>query len=243
MVNRSTPPPDVPMRPSELPLPEETVLPDGVRLLTLPDNRAPVVEFRLILPYAGRAYDAPDWIGLSGAAARLLTAGTPTRNSFEIADEADRYGGYISASANTETAIVSARCLAQHFEPMTRLIADVLLNPTFPPDEVEIDRYNYTDRLRGGLPTQWTLKVRGMAGVARPAEIILVFEAFGMWHGQTTSPSGGAVAEGWNVAFVDGHAKYLQNAIFMDQHPQSPVGGGGRTVRLNQDPEAENPNL
>ncbi|MCS6918995.1 MAG: DUF1559 domain-containing protein [Fimbriimonadales bacterium] len=101
--------------------------------------------------------------------------------------------------------------------------------------------YNYTDRLRGGSPAQWTLKIRGMAGVARPAEIIIAFEAFGMWHGQTTSPSGGAVAEGWNVAFVDGHAKYLQNAIFMDQHPQA--GGGGRNVRLNQDPESENPNL
>ncbi len=148
MISRSAPPPDVPMRASELPLPEATVLPNGMRLLMLPDKRAPVVEFRLILPYAGRAYDAPDWIGLSSAAARLLTAGTPTRNSFEIADEADRYGGYISASANTETAILSARCLTQHLEPMTQLIADVLLNPTFPNDEVEIDRANTLQRLR-----------------------------------------------------------------------------------------------
>jgi predicted Zn-dependent peptidase len=136
------------MRPSELPLPDATTLPNGVRLMTLPDRRAPVVEFRLILPYAGRAYDAPDWVGLSGAAARLLIAGTPTRTSFEIADEADRYGGYISVSANTETAILSARCLAPYTEPMTRLIADVLLNPTFPADEVEIDRANTLQRLR-----------------------------------------------------------------------------------------------
>jgi zinc protease len=148
MFTRSTPPPDVPMRPSELPLPDEMTLSNGVRLLLLPDRRAPVVEFRLILPYAGRAYDAPEWVGLSGAAARLLIAGTPTRSSFEIADEADRYGGYISVSANTETAILSARCLASGVEPMTRLISDVLLNPTFPPDEVEIDRANTLQRLR-----------------------------------------------------------------------------------------------
>lgn len=145
---RAAPPPDVPMRPSALPLPDTQTLPNGLSLLTLPDSRAPVVEFRLILPCGGRAYDEPDWIGLSGAAARLLTAGTPTRSSFEIADEADRYGGYISVSANTETAILSARCLAPYVEPMTRLIADVLLNPTFPPDEVEIDRANTLQRLR-----------------------------------------------------------------------------------------------
>ncbi|MCS7209728.1 MAG: insulinase family protein [Fimbriimonadales bacterium] len=148
MITRSVPPPDVPMRPSELPLPDATLLPNGLRLLMLPDTRAPVVEFRLVLPYAGRAYDAPEWIGLSGATARLLIGGTPTRSSFEIADEADRCGGYISVSANTETATLSARCLAPYLEPMTRLIADVLLNPTFPPDELEIDRANTLQRLR-----------------------------------------------------------------------------------------------
>ncbi|GIV10458.1 MAG: hypothetical protein KatS3mg019_2549 [Fimbriimonadales bacterium] len=147
-LNRAVPPPDAPMRPSELPLPDATTLPNGVRLITLPDRRAPVVEFRLILPYAGRAYDTSDWIGLSGATARLLTAGTPTRASFDIADEADRYGGYVSVSASTETATLSARCLAPYTEPMTRLIADVLLNPTFPADEVEIDRANTLQRLR-----------------------------------------------------------------------------------------------
>jgi len=147
-MNRATPPPDLPMRPSQLPLPDAHTLPNGVRVLTLPDRRAPVVEFRLVLPFAGRAYDDPNWVGLASATARLMIAGTPTRTSFEIADEADRYGGSIGVSANTETATLSARCLSAYLEPMTRLIADVLLHPTFPPDEVEIDRANTLQRLR-----------------------------------------------------------------------------------------------
>jgi zinc protease len=147
-MNRATPPPDLPMRPSHLPIPDAHTLPNGVRVLTLPDRRAPVVEFRLVLPFAGRAYDDPDWVGLASATARLMIAGTPTRTSFEIADEADRYGGSIGVSANTETATLSARCLSAYLEPMTRLIADVLLHPTFPPDEVEIDRANTLQRLR-----------------------------------------------------------------------------------------------
>jgi zinc protease len=147
-MTRATPPPDLPMRPSQLPLPDTHTLPNGLRVLTLPDARAPVVEFRLVLPFAGRSYDDPDWVGLAAATARLMIAGTPTRTSFEIADEADRYGGSISVSANTETAILSARCLSAYLEPMTRLIADVLLHPTFPPDEVEIDRANTLQRLR-----------------------------------------------------------------------------------------------
>jgi zinc protease len=147
-MNRATPPPDLTMRPSHLPIPDAHTLPNGVRVLTLPDRRAPVVEFRLVLPFAGRAYDDPNWVGLVSATARLMIAGTPTRTSFEIADEADRYGGSIGVSANTETATLSARCLSAYLEPMTRLIADVLLHPTFPPDEVAIDRANTLQRLR-----------------------------------------------------------------------------------------------
>ena len=147
-MNRATPPPDLPMRPSQLPMPDAHTLPNGLRVLTLPDRRAPVVEFRLVLPFAGRAYDDPNWVGLASATARLMIAGTPSRTSFEIADEADRYGGSVGVSANTETATLSARCLSAYLEPMTRLIADVLLHPTFPPDEVEIDRANTLQRLR-----------------------------------------------------------------------------------------------
>jgi len=147
-MTRATPPPDLPMRSSQLPLPAAHQLPNGLRVLTIPDTRAPVVEFRLVLPFAGRAYDDPSWVGLAAATARLMIAGTPTRTSFEIADEADRYGGSISVSANTETATLSARCLSAFLNPMTRLIADVLQHPTFPPDEVEIDRSNTLQRLR-----------------------------------------------------------------------------------------------
>jgi predicted Zn-dependent peptidase len=34
-MNRATPPPDLPMRPSQLPLPDAHTLPNGVRVLTL----------------------------------------------------------------------------------------------------------------------------------------------------------------------------------------------------------------
>jgi prepilin-type N-terminal cleavage/methylation domain-containing protein len=102
--------------------------------------------------------------------------------------------------------------------------------------------YNYTDRLRGGTPQQWTLNVRSMAEVARPSEIIIVFDAYPIWHGESRAPNGGPIPENWNVAFVDGHVKNLPHAVFMDQFP-GVAGGGGNRLRLNQNPAADNPNL
>lgn len=144
---RTTPPPDHPMGVLNIPTPEVTRLPNGLEVWLLQDKRAPMVEFRLTLPTGGRAYDEPEWIGLASATARLMTAGTPTRTSLQIADTAERYGGGIGFSANTETAGMHAHCLAQHLQPMLELIADVLLHPIFPEDEVNIDRANTLQRL------------------------------------------------------------------------------------------------
>jgi len=144
----ATPPPDHPMGELHLPLPEEHTLPNRLQLLMIPDSRAPRVELRLIIPTAGRAFDEETMVGLAAATARLMTAGTRKRTSFQIEEEVDRYGGALSVSANTETALLHAHCLSRYLPQMMELIADVLLNPTFPPEEVEIDRANTLQRLR-----------------------------------------------------------------------------------------------
>jgi hypothetical protein len=81
-----------------------------------------------------------------------------------------------------------------------------------------------------------------LAAVARPADIIIFFDAFAMWHGTSKGLNNGPIPENWNVAFVDGHAKNIPHTVFMDQHPSRPAAAG-RLTRLNQDPAAENPNL
>ncbi|MCS7066560.1 MAG: insulinase family protein, partial [Fimbriimonadales bacterium] len=123
-------------------------LDNGLHLLMIPTARAPRVELRLIIPAAGRAFDEEATVGLAAATARLMTAGTRQRTSFQIEQEADRYGGALSVSANSETAMLQASCLSRYLPQMMALIADVLLNPTFPPEEVEIDRANTLQRLR-----------------------------------------------------------------------------------------------
>jgi len=144
----TTPPPDHPMGELHLPLPEEHTLPNRLQLLMIPDSRAPRVELRLMIPTAGRAFDEESMVGLAAATARLMTAGTRTRSSFQIEGETDRCGGSLSVSANTEAALLQAHCLSRYLPQMIELIADVLLNPTFPPEEVEIDRANTLQRLR-----------------------------------------------------------------------------------------------
>src|SRR6202035_495273 len=69
----------------KLPRPVETVLPNGISLMILEDHRVPLVTVQFDITAAGPMYEPPGQPGLSGAAARLLTEGTKTRSSKEIA--------------------------------------------------------------------------------------------------------------------------------------------------------------
>lgn len=99
--------------------------------------------------------------------------------------------------------------------------------------------YTYTNVFRGGNASQWQFKPRPMAEIARPAEITLLFEAYGAWHGSSER----GIPNMTNVGFVDGHTKALPHPQFMDQHPLAAGGGwSGNRLRLNQNPSLDDPN-
>jgi zinc protease len=148
-MTRATPPPDLPMRPSHLPIPDAHTLPNGVRVLTLPDSARPcggvsagaaVCRARLRRPRLGGAGVGDRAANDRGHADPHQLSKSPTKPTAT---------GAASASVRTPRRRPSAHAACRHtLEPMTRLIADVLLHPTFPPDEVEIDRANTLQRLR-----------------------------------------------------------------------------------------------
>jgi len=121
-------------------------LPNGLRLLVVADHRFPLVSIRLAV-HAGNALVPPADAGLAGAVAALLTAGTATRSSLQIAQEADRYGGAIAATAAPDYLTVSTSGLANHVTPMFQLLSQVVLHPTFPEEEVALYKQNALQEL------------------------------------------------------------------------------------------------
>ena len=130
-----------PVRPYVPPVSVQDQLPNGLRLLVVTDHRFPLVSLRLAL-HAGNAMVAPDDAGLAGAVASLLTAGTAARTALQIAQEADRYGGAITANAGPDYLTVSTSGLSNRLSPMFQLLAQVVLRPTFPEEEVQLHRQN-----------------------------------------------------------------------------------------------------
>ncbi len=122
----------------KLPRPMEVVLPNGINLMILEDHRFPLVTVQFDINGAGPMYEPPAQPGLAGATARLLTEGTKTRTSKQIAEQIDSMGASLSASAGfgSGSAAVSAAGLSDTFDQWFALTVDVLLHPSFPADEV-----------------------------------------------------------------------------------------------------------
>ncbi len=141
------PPPPLPARPIHLPTAYETVLPNGLELVVVEDQRLPLVSYRLAFR-KGDAHDPAEVPGLMDMMTGMLTEGTRKRTSREIADETARLGALLQAGANSDYTTVAASSLAGFGPEILALMAEVTLQPVFPENEVELARQNTKESLK-----------------------------------------------------------------------------------------------
>jgi zinc protease len=111
------------------------------------DSRLPLVSYRLAFRVGG-AFDPPTLPGLTDLLAGLLPEGTDSKTSRQIADEVARIGASLSAGANSDYTIVATSALSQFSDQILALMAEVVLQPSFPENEVELAKQNTKESLR-----------------------------------------------------------------------------------------------
>ncbi len=124
-----------------LPRPQEADLPNGIHLMIIEDHRAPQVSMQLIVQGAGGFFDPADAPGLASFTASMMSEGTATRSSQQIAQELETMASSVSVgtSGSSEFAVVSVSSLSGNLDRTLDLAADILLNPSFP--EAELARF------------------------------------------------------------------------------------------------------
>jgi zinc protease len=122
----------------KIPKPVEMTLPNGLTILVLEDHRLPLVTARLTILGAGALNDPADIPGLANVTATMLKEGTKTLSSKQIAEQSDQLGAAIGAQApwGSETATFTASGLSDNASQWIPLASDILLNPSFPEDEL-----------------------------------------------------------------------------------------------------------
>src|SRR5450432_2230758 len=113
--------------------------PNGLRLLVKEDHRLPFVEFRAALK-GGVLAETPANNGITLMLGKMLLQGTQKRTAEKIATEIESVGGHIDSYGGNNSFGVNAEVLSSDFTTGLDLLADVLLNPTFPAAPLERER-------------------------------------------------------------------------------------------------------
>ena len=118
---------------------QKIVLPNSLTLLVKADHRLPFVEFRAVFKGGVLAENVAN-NGTTMLLAKLLIKGTKTRSAEKIATEIESVGGHIDSYGGNNSFGINAEVLSEDFATGLDLLADVILNPIFPADELEREK-------------------------------------------------------------------------------------------------------
>lgn len=118
---------------------QKFTLANGLRLLVKEDHRLPFVEFRAAFQ-GGVLAESADNSGITQILSRLIVKGTRTRSAEQIANEIESVGGSLDSYGGNNSFGVNAEVLSSDFTTGLGLMADVILNPTFPAPQLERER-------------------------------------------------------------------------------------------------------
>jgi zinc protease len=116
-------------------LAERMTLPDGAVLLVAERPAIPIVVIRVSVP-GGSVREPDDALGLANLTAGLLTRGTTRRSGPELDRAIEFVGGSLEAEAGRDSATVTLSVLKKDLALGLDLLAEVLMQPTFPQDEL-----------------------------------------------------------------------------------------------------------
>ena len=135
-----------------IPKPVEAKLDNGLTVLVIENHKLPYVSMQLLIDGAGPISEPDSKSGLASATAALMTQGTPTRTSLQIAEQTDRFGAGLSAGSpfGGNSAMISVSGLSETMDKWFPLFTDVLLRPSFPEKELK----NYQQRSLVNLKRQ-----------------------------------------------------------------------------------------
>jgi predicted Zn-dependent peptidase len=114
------------------------VLKNGIRIIHQETN-SPVSHFGVLINTGSRDEEA-DEQGIAHFIEHVIFKGTRTRKAFHILNRIEDVGGELNAYTTKEETAVYATFLSEYYQRSMELIADILINSTFPSKELEREK-------------------------------------------------------------------------------------------------------
>lgn len=131
-LDRSKPPSVAPASALRVPTWTNTRLTNGAQLIVVEKHDLPLVAVNIDFVGGATSYEPADKVGVATFAANMLSEGTATRTADQLSDVQQLLGTAINASVAGESGTIRFTALRDKWEPALALLADMMLNSTFP---------------------------------------------------------------------------------------------------------------
>ena len=130
------------------PVPEKRTLSNGMTLYLIEDHELPLFNINGLVK-TGDIYDPPDKVGLSAIFASVMrTGGTVSREPDLLNEELESMAASVEVGMSPEYGTINLSTLADDIEKGLEIFADVLRNPAFREDKLELRKQQSIERIR-----------------------------------------------------------------------------------------------
>ncbi|UCG51627.1 MAG: insulinase family protein [Candidatus Latescibacterota bacterium] len=136
---KEDPPPPEKMKKLSFPSFKEFTLENGMEFLVVEHHEQPVVTVYFVFK-AGDALDPEGKESLASFTIDQLNKGTESRSALELAEWIESVGGSVGGFSDTDYSAITVSILSDYLDVAYQYLQDVVMNPTFPEDELEILR-------------------------------------------------------------------------------------------------------
>ncbi|PWT92193.1 MAG: hypothetical protein C5B55_06825 [Blastocatellia bacterium] len=140
-LDRTKIPPPGPNPQLHVPTWTKTQLSNGAMLIVSERHSLPLISFTITFVGGANQFEPENKRGVAAMTSSMLTEGTKTKSGDELSDALQLLGSNVGAGVGAEDGNINFVSTTANFEPTLAILADVMLNSTFPADALE--------RLRG----------------------------------------------------------------------------------------------
>ena len=136
-LDRSKPPPIGRMPELRVPSWTKTRLASGAELIVSEKHDLPLVSFSITLLGGSDQFEAASRRGVGSLTASMMSEGTRTRNGDELSNALQLLGTSVSVGIGSESGSIGFVSTTARFAATLDILADMLVNSTFPPEALE----------------------------------------------------------------------------------------------------------
>jgi len=125
---------------------QESKLKNGAKVYLVEDHRLPLIQTNLVI-LSGWSADPVDKPGTAALTSALLDEGTKTKSTLEISEAIQTIAAQFSSASSFDASSISLNVLKAKYADGLSLMADVVLNPTFPQEELDRIKKEYLGRI------------------------------------------------------------------------------------------------